>query len=125
MEWNYRCPLCNKWCKINWSNRFDSIYCAETNTYYMPPSPVEQHDAYVDTHDWPDEMELAVISLKGYNCIVHGCIMVYETLDHRIPFSKEGKTSVSNLFPMCNEHNDSKGDSDYFAWLNDMIFKSN
>lgn len=125
MEWNYRCPYCNKWCKINWLDRFDARICNEKELNYLPPGPLEQHDAFVDTHEWPDEMEKAVLSLKGFNCSVHGCYKIYETLDHRIPFSKGGKTSVDNLFPMCDEHNQSKGDSEYSVWLNDTIFKSN
>ena len=125
MEWNYRCPLCNRWRQINWLDRFDARNCDKKDTYYLPPGPLEQHDAYVDTHAWPDEMEQAVLTLKGFNCCVPGCYKVFETLDHRVPFSKGGKTSVNNLFPMCEEHNKSKGDSDYSTWLNSMVFKNN
>lgn len=125
MEWHYRCPICDEWRKIDWSKRFEARYCDNTESYYIPPSPSEQHDAYIDTHEWPDLMEYTVVTGKGNQCTVTGCTKVYETLDHRVPFSKGGKTSVDNLFPMCNDHNLSKGDSDYFTWLNDMIFKNN
>lgn len=61
-------------------------------------------------------MEQVVIETKGTTCTVPKCNKHYETLDHRLPFSKNGRTSVENLFPMCNEHNQSKGDTDYNVW---------
>lgn len=120
MKWNYKCPKCNEWRHIEWSKRSQSYTCHNTYQTYYPPTPSEQHDAFVDTHDWPNEMETVVVQEKGNKCTVPGCKKNYETLDHRIPFSKVGKTSVSNLFPMCEAHNQSKGDKDYVAWLRGM-----
>jgi len=117
MKWNYKCPKCNQWRSVEWSERNGSFNCHVNQATYTPPSPSQQHDAYVDEHDWPDEIEKVVVSVKGKNCTVPGCSKSYETLDHRIPWSKGGHTSVSNLFPMCNKHNQSKGDSNYSEWL--------
>jgi len=58
--------------------------------------------------------------LKGNLCTVPGCKKKYETLDHRLAYNNVGKTSVENLFPMCNFHNQSKGDKDYRIWLNEL-----
>lgn len=38
-------------------------------------------------------------------------------LDHRIPWINGGKTTVNNLYPMCEEHNAAKGDLDYWERL--------
>ncbi|MBI5645603.1 MAG: HNH endonuclease [Ignavibacteriae bacterium] len=81
------------------------------------PSPFSNPSAYVDTHNWPADMEAAVIKTKGNTCVVSGCGVRYETLDHIVPWSKGGRTSVENLQPMCNAHNSSKGDTDYPVWL--------
>jgi hypothetical protein len=48
---------------------------------------------------------------------VPGCRRPAQTLDHRVPFSGGGTTSVINLFPMCNEHNESKGNTPYEVWI--------
>lgn len=82
--------------------------------------PSQQYDAYVDTHEWPKEMEAVVVALRRRICTAPGCAKAYETLDHRIPWSKGGPTSVANLFPMCTQHNLEKGNTDYAKWV--MIF---
>ncbi len=117
MQWSFLCPVCFNWHSVNWEKHGMLLECSTKNKNYIVPTPSQQHEAYVDTHDWPKNMESVVLILKGRICTVPGCTHPYETLDHRVPFSKEGKTSVSNLFPMCNEHNKSKGDEDYSAWL--------
>lgn len=117
MKWNYRCPKCSQWRHVKWEERNSSFTCDKTKQSYTPPSPTDQHDAYVDTHEWPQEMEDTVIEVKGNKCSVPGCDKYYETLDHRVPWSKKGRTSVENLYPMCTAHNQSKGDSDYDLWV--------
>ncbi len=117
MKWHYRCPKCNNQKNVEWAKRTDKYKCNKTNSTYVPPTPSDQKDAYVDTHEWPTEMETVVVLLKGKNCTVPGCGKSYETLDHRVPYSKGGHTSADNLFPMCKDHNESKGDSDYALWL--------
>jgi 5-methylcytosine-specific restriction endonuclease McrA len=117
MKWNYICPQCNKWVWIEWADRSNRFKCEENGKIYDAPSPSEQHSAYVDTHEWPEEIEAEVVLIKGTKCTVPGCEKKYETLDHRVAYSKGGRTSVENLFPMCNEHNQSKGDLNYNAWL--------
>jgi hypothetical protein len=94
--------------------------CHACKTNHLPPKPSSQHDAFVDTHDWPSEMETAATNFKGKKCTVPGCGKNYETLDHRIAYSNHGKTSVENLYPMCKDHNQSKGDKDYYSWLREI-----
>jgi len=117
MNWNYKCPECNEWGEIDWLKKDDSYRCHKTKETYNPPIPSEQHEAYVDTRKWPKKMETVVTNIKGKKCTVPGCKKDYETLDHRIAYTKGGRTSVSNLFPMCEEHNLSKGEKDYSTWL--------
>jgi hypothetical protein len=120
MKWNYICPKCKNWRNINWESRGSTYDCHKTKESYIPPTPSQQHYAYVDTHDWPKEMEAVVIDLKGGKCTVPGCYKDADTIDHRIAFINGGKTSVENLFPMCKDHNSSKGDKDYNAWLKEI-----
>src|SRR5262249_29762625 len=84
---------------------------------YHAPGPAEQREAYVDSHEWPAEMEEIVRRIRGNRCTVPGCTRYADTLDHRIPWSRGGPTSVANLWPMCSQHNESKADTDYDVWL--------
>lgn len=120
MKWTYRCSHCGVNCIVDWENREKRFICHKCKKTHSPPSPAQQPSAFVDTHNWPQEMEDAVINAKGHNCTVPGCKKKNETLDHRLAWSKGGKTSVENLWPMCIEHNQSKGDEDYQTWLNSL-----
>lgn len=82
----------------------------------MPPSVSTNHDAYVDLHDWPQEMEDEVRKLHRHTCTVPGCEAYANTLDLRIPYDP-GKTCMTNLFPMCSNCNSSKGRKIYMVWL--------
>lgn len=117
MKWNYRCPSCNEWGSIEWKDIDNIFNCHSCGKPHKPPMPENQFDAYADTHEWPSKMEAAVTNIKGKKCTVPGCKKDFETLDHRIAYANRGKTSVNNLFPMCIEHNQSKGDKDYGIWL--------
>jgi hypothetical protein len=116
MLWNFECPLCGKWCNVDWEGRDGTYTCRHCDKGRVPPGPADQTDAWVDTRTWPVEMESVVVSMKGNLCTAPDCTERYETLDHRLPVAKGGRTSVRNLFPMCNAHNQSKGDSDYDDW---------
>lgn len=118
MIWNYKCPICGEWCYCDWDERETNVTCSK-KTVYTIPTPAQQHNAYVDTHNWPAEMEGVVVTLKGNKCTAPDCDNYYQTLDHRIPYSKNGKTSIDNLFPMCNECNQSKSDKNYYEWLSE------
>ncbi len=122
MMWNYRCPVCGEWRRADWQKRTQKHTCHKTKQSYLPPEPIHQHDAYVDTHEWPKEMEDVVAALKGNRCTAAGCNKPSETLDHHIPWSDGGRTSVENLNPMCNKHNQEKGDKDPNEWMLDRIF---
>jgi hypothetical protein len=121
MKWHYACPFCGVLRWVEWADRNKRYICNKDNSKsYVPPSPSEQPSAYVDTHNWPQEMEDAVANKKGNKCTVPDCGKSYETLDHRVAWANGGKTSVDNLYPMCNEHNQSKLDQDYQTWLKSL-----
>ena len=68
MKWNYRYPQCGYWHSIEWSDREKSLLYVKLTQFYYAPTPAHQPEAYVDTHDWPDELERVVISIKGIMC---------------------------------------------------------
>jgi hypothetical protein len=121
MKWFFRCPSCGHsdvW--VPWEEHGKILTCPNTHKPYRVPEPANQHAAYVDTHDWPVEMERVVRQVHGApqgHCTVPGCIRRADTLDHRLAWSKGGNTSVLNLYPMCNQHNGEKGDTPYQLWL--------
>jgi len=119
MDWTYFCRKCKQQITVAWSDRGNYQLCPNRSCADVasPPAPADQHDAFVDTHNWPQEMEDVVVAEKGDRCTAPGCNATYETLDHRIPHSQNGPTSVDNLWPMCNHHNQSKGDTDYDTWV--------
>ena len=115
MKWTFKCPNCNNWGRIDWN--VHGAKCSLCNTDILIPTPKEQPAAYVDQHDWPQAMEDAVVAIYGKQCVIAGCTNTDFTLDHIVAYSKQGKTSVNNLQPMCGEHNSSKGDSSEAIWL--------
>lgn len=117
MNWHYKCPLCGEWRTVPWVEREQQRNCHQDGRTYYPPSPAKDHRAYVDTHDWPTEMEETVVAVRGSMCTVPNCNRQAQTLDHRVAWTKGGRTSVENLFPMCTKHNQEKGDQDYQSWL--------
>jgi len=120
MKWHYRCPECDAWRLCDWKKRSTRKKCSECQKGYDVPTPRSQHDAYVDTHDWPVDMDREVERVKGKKCTVPKCPKDSQTLDHRVPWSDEGKTSVENLFPMCTDHNESKSTKEYSRWLREL-----
>ena len=117
MKYHFKRPCCNTSTFKEWGNCGKRFNCSQCGNVYKVPSPKEQPTAYVDTHEWPDLMEEQVYAAKGRVCTVPECSKRAETLDHRIAYSKGGKTSFENLWPMCEKHNQSKGDKDYQTWL--------
>ena len=117
MIWNYKCPVCKIWGCVEWKDIRNSFICYNCKTLHIPPNPENQFEAFVNTQKWPSEIETVVTNIKGKKCTVPGCKKKYEILDHRLAFSKGGKTSVNNLYPMCEEHNQIKGDKDFGTWL--------
>lgn len=127
MQWNYSCPQCGEWRVVEWGDRIDVRKCHRTGQAYTPPSPAQQHEAFVDNREWPTEMEDAVVAMKGDICTAPDCKTRYQTLDHHIPHTKGGRTSVENLNPMCKKHNQEKSDKDPAQWkveyLMDQVLK--
>lgn len=117
MNWNYACPRCRSWLSVPWRSRLDIFECPSCTARHQPPTPGAFPTGFVDTHNWPEEVERVVVFLRGNRCTVPGCLSFADTLDHRVPWSRGGRTSVSNLHPICEFHNRSKADADYPTWL--------
>jgi 5-methylcytosine-specific restriction endonuclease McrA len=127
MQWNYQCPLCGQWRMCEWDDRNGTRKCHITNADYIVPGPAEQHQAFVDTDEWPKEMEEVVFAVKGHFCTSPLCVRKStkaDTLDHAIPLAKGGETSVRNLDPMCTSCNCSKGGRTRPEWLIELIAKA-
>lgn len=119
MFWNYSCPECNKPTSVDWSGREAEATCRRCAKSHYPPTPHEDHYAYVDELKWPPELEEAVISLRGTVCAVPGCFGEHTTLVFRVPISAGGQTSVDNLMPVCARHSVSKGERAWDEWIAD------
>jgi hypothetical protein len=117
MLWNYDCPSCHRPTRVDWRLREGEVICHVCERTHYPPTPHEDRYAYVDSEQWPKEMEEAVTALRGTICSVTGCYHERTTLVHRQPLSAEGRTSVDNLMPLCARHAASKGDRPYNEWL--------
>lgn len=93
--------------------------CKECKYPGAAPSPAIQTNAWVTDRTPPEEMAEAARERNGRDglCTVPTCRRLATVLDHRVAWTKGGKTCVRNLYPMCEEHHLSKGDSDYQDWL--------
>jgi hypothetical protein len=117
MFWNYSCPECHKPTSVEWSQREAEVPCRRCTKLHYPPTPHEDHYAYVDELKWPPEIEEAVISIRGAICAVPGCYGEHTTLVFRVPPSAGGQTSVDNLLPVCARHAVSKGNRPWDEWI--------
>ncbi len=117
MLWNYNCPDCHRPTAADWKLREGEVVCHLCERTHYPPTPHEDRYAYVDSEQWPKEMEDAVVALRGTICSVPGCYRERAKLVHRQSLKAGGKTSVDNLMPMCERHAVSKGERDYDEWL--------
>jgi hypothetical protein len=117
MQWNYSCPECGKPTSVEWSQREAEAVCRRCAKVHYPPTPHEDHYAYVDAVQWPPEMEEAVISIRGAICAVPGCYGEHTTLVFRKPPSTGGQTSVENLLPVCARHAAAKGNRAWDEWI--------
>lgn len=62
------------------------------------------------------EVRQAVIARDGFTCRYCGCDVDVPHLDHVIPFSRGGKTTIENLVVSCRSCNASKKDRDLSGW---------
>ncbi len=115
--WRYNCPECGQQTAVTWEWLEKELVCPHCGAQHYPPTPHEDHYAYVDTPTWPPEIEEAVTALRGTVCAVPSCYRERSTLVHRRPLSQGGQTSVDNLIPMCARHAELKGERDYDEWL--------
>ena len=117
MFWNYSCPECQKPTSVDWSQREAEVNCRRCTKLHYPPTPHEDHYAYVDELKWPPEIEEAVITIRGAICAVPGCYGEHTTLVFRKPAETGGATSVENLMPVCARHAATKGSQPWEEWL--------
>lgn len=117
MLWNYDCPECHKPTSVDWKLREAEATCRRCARVHYPPTPNEDHYAFVDDLKWPPEIEAAVLSIRGAICAVSGCYGEHTTLVFRQPPSAGGRTSVDNLVPVCARHAASKGDRPWDEWI--------
>ncbi len=117
MFWNYNCPECHRPTSVDWTHREAEAVCRRCAKTHYPPTPHEDHYAYIDELKWPPELEEAVISLRGAICAVPGCYGEHTTLVFRTPPTEGGQTSVDNLVPVCARHAVSKGNRRWEEWI--------
>src|SRR5512137_2366243 len=117
MLWNYDCPECHRPTSVDWKQREADAVCRRCAKTHYPPTPHEDHYAYVDDVKWPTEIEETVVSIRGAICCVPGCYGEHATLIYRVPPSAGGKTSVENLMPACKRHGDSRGSRPWDEWM--------
>jgi 5-methylcytosine-specific restriction endonuclease McrA len=120
MYWHYNCPDCHSPISVDWENLPRENKCHYCGDHHYPPTPAEDHYAYVDEKHYPQDVYDVVLSLRGATCMVPNCFSEAEMLVHKKPFSKGGHTSVDNLVPMCGKHAHLKGEHDYDEWLSKL-----
>jgi hypothetical protein len=120
MIWHYSCPECGRPVEIDWDWLKHEIMCPGCRANHYPPTPGEDHFAYVGGDRWPKDMEAAVVSLRGTTCAAPGCFQKYTTLAHRRGPGRGGRTSVDNLIPLCAPHARAKGTRDYEDWAAEL-----
>ncbi|MGV0393902.1 HNH endonuclease signature motif containing protein [Corynebacterium riegelii] len=67
--------------------------------------------AHTDSYT-PTEAMRRVVCARHTHCVFPGCTVpsLRCQLDHRIPFGQGGKTTPSNLYPLCQKHHNLKTD---------------
>jgi hypothetical protein len=117
MHWHYNCPQCEKPCVAEWEELGLQAQCDVCGNVHYPPTPHEDRFAWLESDRWTQEMEEAVLTIRGTICGVPGCYHEHETMGLRVPLSKEGRISVDNLMPLCNAHAATRGEGDWNEWL--------
>ena len=88
------------------------IFNSENETGYEIFRVYDTTFPVLDTRAIPKDMKDRVLSRDKYKCSVEGCNKVDDLhVDHKKPWSKYGKTELSNLETMCSVHNQRKGNS--------------
>jgi len=120
MLWHYNCPNCGQPLAVEWMRHKEETVCRKCRTKHYPPTPDEDHFAYIGGTKWPPEIEQVVIAHKGSVCSAPGCYRQYNTLTLRKPISQGGKISIDNLIPVCTHHARDKGEMDYEDWIQSL-----
>ncbi|MGC8797993.1 MAG: HNH endonuclease signature motif containing protein [candidate division WOR-3 bacterium] len=120
MLWHYSCPDCGQPLEVEWARHRQENVCRKCRSRHYPPTPDEDHFAYIGGTKWPPEMEQIVIAHKGSVCSAPGCFRSYNTLVLRKPISRGGRISVDNLMPVCTHHARDKGEQDYEEWVQSL-----
>ncbi len=117
MLWHYNCPQCGQELEVRWEALRNEVTCPTCAASHYPPTPGEDHYAWIDAESPPREIEDIVVALRGTTCVVPSCYADYSTLVHRRPRSAGGRTSVDNLIPLCDRHARLKGEQVYEEWV--------
>lgn len=120
MRWHYHCPECKEPLDIDWEWLKEELTCPCCTQKHYPPTPSEDHFAYVSSEQPPRDMETAVVSLRGTTCAAPGCFETYSSLVHRVATARGGHTCVDNLIPLCAAHILAKADRDYDEWAAEL-----
>jgi hypothetical protein len=115
--WHYHCPQCQQRCVADWKEIGLQAQCSICGNVHYPPTPHEDRFAWLEGGKWTQEIEEAVLAIRGTICAVPGCYREHETLAPRVPASDGGRTSVDNLMPLCNKHAALRGERDWNEWL--------
>lgn len=124
MTWHYNCPNCGYPLSVDWLRHKEEVVCRKCHTRHYPPTPDEDHFAYICGQKWPPEMEQVVVARRGTTCVAPGCFAPYNTLALRKPISSGGRICVDNLIPLCFKHAREKGERDYDEWSRELQEKS-
>lgn len=120
MTWHYNCPNCGQPLAVDWMRHREEVVCRKCRTRHYPPTPDEDHYAYISGLKWPPEMEQVVVARRGTTCVVPGCFSAYQTLCLRRPISLGGRICVDNLVPVCFQHAREKGERDFDEWVAEL-----
>jgi hypothetical protein len=117
LKYHYPCPHCQTARHCEWEERLARKQCRHCRKPYLPPTPAEEPDAYVDQQEPPPEMADAVRARKGPACAASDCHNPAAGLDHGVPYSQGGRTSVNNLLPLCPACHAARRDERQQTWL--------
>jgi len=102
---------------VEWLKHKEKTNCRHCRSKHYPPTPDEDHFAYISGIKWPLELEQIVVARKGAFCSAPNCFQPYQTLTLRQPFSRGGKLSFDNLIPVCTYHARGKWEQTYEEWV--------
>lgn len=98
-----------------------------TDRIYGPGYFTRNYDAFLRTLEHDGRLSVKRL-INSNKCYVPKCAIPFPTnyvLDHLIPLSKGGPDTIANSFPLCPNHNSSKGAKDLLQWWQEKGFSIN